>query len=50
MSLTLWDTSTEEDRNINEMVAKVLNMEDLAPNIPEVSSLTFIVHITIPHG
>ena len=36
MSLTLWDTSSEEDVNINETAAKVLKTEDLTPKLPEV--------------
>ena len=36
MSLTLWDTSSTEDVNINETAAKVLKTEDLTPKLPEV--------------
>ncbi|KAK2176141.1 hypothetical protein NP493_680g00019 [Ridgeia piscesae] len=34
VSLTLWDTSSDEDVNINETAAKVLRTEDLAPKLP----------------
>ena len=36
VSLTLWDTSSDEDVNINETAAKVLRTEDLAPKLPVV--------------
>ena len=36
VSLTLWDTSSEEDVNINETAAQVLKTEDLAPKLPVV--------------
>ena len=39
MSLTLWDTSSTEDVNINETAAKVLKTGDLTPKLPEVGCL-----------
>jgi len=37
VSLTLWDTSDEGvDKNINEMVAMVLDIEELTLTFPEV--------------
>ena len=42
VSLTLWDTSSNEDVNINETAAKVLKTEDLTPKLPEVWLNIFI--------
>ncbi len=36
ISVTLWDTSGEEDINVNETIAKVLKAEDLQPRLPAV--------------
>ena len=42
--MTLWDTSDEgDDKNINEMIALVLEVSELALKLPEVSRFNLLL-------
>ena len=44
LSVTLWDTSTDEDININQVVSHAAQSENLAPKLPKVRSCSIYRH------
>ena len=46
----LWDTSTDEDIKVNEIIAKVIDVIDLEPVLPEVSQCITYSDISLTYS